>query len=59
VGTGKHVAEGKICSCGDFEKWLVVLVSEAKERHQSQMISAKFARSRLLLELSLTGFHSR
>jgi len=47
VGTEKHVADGKICSCGDFVKCLDVLVSKAKERHQSQTIAAKFARSRL------------
>ena len=47
MGTEKHVADGKICSCGGFVKWLDVLVSKAKGRHQSQTIAAKFARSRL------------
>ena len=49
MGTEKHVAEGKICSCGEFVKWLDVLVSEAKERHKSQTTSVKFARSRLVV----------
>ena len=46
-GTGKHVGDGKINSCGDFVKWLRVLASNAKQRHQSQALSAKFARSRV------------
>ena len=49
MGTEKHVAEGKICSCGDFVKWLDVLVPEAKDRHKSQTTSVKFARSRLVV----------
>jgi voltage-gated sodium channel len=46
-GTGKHVGDGKINSCGDFVKWLRVLASNARQRHQSQTLSAKFARSRV------------
>jgi hypothetical protein len=49
VGTEKHVAEGKICSRGDFVKWLDVLVSQANCRPQSQTTSLKFARSRLIV----------
>jgi hypothetical protein len=45
-GTEKHVDQGKICSCGDFVKWLHVLVSQAKVR-QCKTFSAKLARSRL------------
>jgi hypothetical protein len=46
-GTAKHVEEGQICSIGDFVELMRVLESKAKNRHQSQTSSAKFARSRL------------
>jgi hypothetical protein len=48
---GQHVTDGKlhIPTIGDFVKFLDVLVSQAKTRHNSQTLNARFIRSRLLV----------
>ena len=33
-GIGQHVTDGKLRTCGDFVKFLEVLVSQAKTRHK-------------------------
>ncbi len=46
---GQHVTDGKVHTCGDFVKFLNVLISQAKKRHNSQTLSARFIRSRVVV----------
>jgi hypothetical protein len=48
-GIGQHVTDGKLHTCGDFVKFLEVLVSQAKTRHKPQTLNARFIRSRLFV----------
>ena len=48
-GIGQHVTDGKLHTCGDFVKFLQVLVSQAKARHKSHTLNARFIRSRLFV----------
>ena len=55
-GTEKHIADGKIDSCGAFVKWLNVFAVKANQRRRPKTLSAKFARSRIAVQTLFDWF---